>query len=138
MRIGKYGLMAALAVGLVGANFAAEKPAKEEPKAPTIKQVMQKYHSAPKDVDPLCKKFLTGKASEDEVKGILAAYDALPNCKPPRGEADSWKEKTSALIAAAKDIAGKKEGAADAYKKAVDCKSCHMVHKPLPKPKDPK
>lgn len=135
MRIGKYMLMAALAVGLVGASYAEDK-GKEEPKGPTIKDVMKKCHSAPKGEDPLCKKFLTGAATEAEIKTILACYAALPGGKPPRGEADSWKTKSTALVSAAKDLAAKKEGAADAYKKAVDCKACHEAHKPLPKPKD--
>lgn len=130
MRIGKCLLLAAVAVGLVGVNSAAEKPDKEDPKPATIKDVMKKCHSAPKGEDPLCKKFLTGKASEAEIKTILTCYESLPKNKAPKGEEDSWKEKSTALLKAAKDLAEKKEGAADAYKKAVNCAACHEVHKP--------
>ena len=49
--------------------------------------------------------------------------------KPAKGDEASWKTKTAALVSAAKDLVEKKAGAADALKKASDCKACHSVHK---------
>ncbi len=97
---------------------------------------MKKFHFAPKGEDPLCKKFGAGTLSEGEVKDLLVAYEDLGKNKPPKGDEDSWKTKTTALLAAAKDVAAKKDGAAAAYSKAVKCMDCHSVHRPPPPPKD--
>jgi hypothetical protein len=135
MRTVKCWSLAVLAVSLVGVSGAEGR--KEEGPQP-IKAIMQKCHNAPKGVDPLCKKFLTGVASADEVKDLLAGYEDLGKNKPPKGDPEAWKTRTAALLSAAKDLAAKKEGAADAYKKAVDCMSCHMAFRPPPPPKDGK
>jgi hypothetical protein len=127
MRAVKYGLLAALVVGLVGVSVADAKKA-DTPK--TIKEIMKKGHSAPEGEDPLCKKLLTGKASEAETKDLIALYEDLVKDKPPQGDADAFKKKATALLSAAKDVAAKKDGATDAYKKAVDCKACHTDFKP--------
>jgi hypothetical protein len=129
MRSVTYWSLAVLAAGLVGFSMAEEK--KEKPK--TIKEIMKAAHSAPEGEDPLCKKLLGGKASEEETKTILVLYEDLGKNKPPKGakgDEDAWKDKTKALLAAAKDVAGKKEGATDAYKKAVNCKGCHEDFRP--------
>ena len=126
MRMGKVGLLAALAAGLVGFTMAEET--KDKPK--TIKQIMKTAHSAPKGEDPLCKKFGAGKTSDEENKTIILLYTDLTKDKPPQGDADVWKEKTTALLAAAKAVAAKDKGAADSYKKAVNCGGCHSVFKP--------
>lgn len=95
-----------------------------------IKDVMQKYHKAPKGTDPVCKKASDGKASKEDIKGLVAGYKVLTTSKPPQGDAASWKEKTAKLYAAAQAL---EKGAPDAvaqYKAAVNCKACHSVHKP--------
>ena len=48
---------------------------------------------------------------------------------PTKGDAESWKEKTGALVDAAKAVEEGKEGATKDLKKAMDCKACHTVHK---------
>jgi hypothetical protein len=114
------GAMAWLAgAGLFGA-------ADDKPKY-SIKEVMKGAHSGkPK----LCEKVATGKASKEEKEQLVAYYTALTQNKPPMGDAGSWKEKTEALVAAAKAcLADDKEGPAK-LKKAVNCGACHGVHKP--------
>ena len=77
-----------------------------------------------------CKKVAGGTASASELADILKAYQAMAGAKPPKGTPSSWKEKCDALITAVKEIQAKNpKGAAD-YKKAVNCKACHEVHKP--------
>jgi hypothetical protein len=127
MRTVKYWLMAALAVSLVGVSVAEEK--KEDKKPETIKDVMKKFHSAPKGEQKMCEKFAAGKTTEDETKDILSAYEALGKFKPPKGDEAAWKDKTTALLNAAKDLANKKEGSKDAFSKAVACAACHAVFK---------
>jgi len=89
---------------------------KKEPVS--IKVVMQKAMKG-----GLCTKVASGKASDDEKKQLVALFTDLAANKAPKGEADSWKDKTKALIDAAKS------GDGAALKKAADCKGCHSVHK---------
>jgi len=82
-----------------------------------------------KGKESLVSKVTGGKGSDEDHKKLLAAYEFLATQKPPMGDEASWKAKTAALVASAKDLVDKKAGAADALKKASDCKGCHSVHK---------
>lgn len=98
----------------------------------TAKEVMQKFHKAPKDVDPTCKKASEGKATKEEIAQLVAAYRDMATDKPVKGDAASWREKSAALLAATEAL---QSGAADGvakYQAAVNCKGCHSVHKPAP------
>lgn len=95
-----------------------------------IEEVMKTYHKAPKGIDPTCKKAADGKASAEELKNLVAAYQKLAATKPPKGDAASWKEKTSKLLAASQSLQKGEEGAIAKYKEAVNCKACHSAHKP--------
>jgi hypothetical protein len=115
------GVLAILGLVLSTATGADEKEL-------TIKQIMKKGHDTGKP--PLCGKVAGGKASKEEKQELLDLYVALSKTKPPMGDADGWKTKCEALVAAAKKcVADDKEGPAD-LKKAVACKACHEVHKP--------
>jgi mono/diheme cytochrome c family protein len=70
-----------------------------------------------------------GKATAEEKKQLVEFYVALAANKPPKGDEASWKEKTAALLAAAKDAEAGKEGAGAALTKAVNCMACHSAHK---------
>ena len=109
---------------LVAGCMAGAAYAVQELKA--IKDVM----AAHKGKESMHAKIVGGKGSEDDHKKILAMYEFLATQKPPQGDEASWKEKTSALVAAAKEVVEKKEGGLDHLKKASNCKSCHDVHKP--------
>ena len=92
----------------------------EEKDAPTIKEVMKKCMAGK---GALCGKVASGKATDEEKKELLAAFEALCKATPPKGEADSWKDKTKALVEAAK------KGDSKALKAAANCKACHDLHK---------
>jgi len=110
---------ALLVVGvLMGAAYA--------PEVKSIKEVMALH----KGKDSTLVKVTDGKGSADEIKNLVAAYEALGGFKPPMGDEKSWKDKTTALVTAAKEVADKKAGGVDNLKKASDCKACHSVHKP--------
>ena len=85
----------------------------------TIKQVMQKCMAK----GGLCGKVAGGEANAEEKKQLVEYFTALSKLTPPKGEEASWKEKTSALLDAAK----KDDGAA--LKKAANCQACHSEHK---------
>ncbi len=86
--------------------------------------------AANKGKDSLWAKVTGGKGSDDDAKKLADFYEALTKTKPPQGDEKSWTAKTSALAAAAKDLADKKPGALEKLKTAGDCKACHSVHKP--------
>jgi len=108
----------ALAVLVVGATASQDS-------FKSTKDVMALH----KGDNSLLKKVTSGGGTEEDHKKLLAAYEVLATQKPSKGDEASWKAKTSALISAAKDLVEKKAGAADALKKASDCKACHSVHK---------
>ena len=78
---------------------------------------------------PLLKKVASGEASDDEKKQLHSMMVSLSKNKPPKGEDDSWKELTGALVKAANDAVEGTEGAAESLKKASNCKACHSKHK---------
>ena len=84
----------------------------------TIKDVMAKAMKG-----GLCAKVASGKASDDEKKALVACFTAFSKIPCPKGDEKDWKERTGALLAAAKADDGK------ALKKAMDCKGCHSTHK---------
>lgn len=104
-------------VGAFAVAFAADD--KEE--SLTIKQVMGTAHK-----NGLMKKVKAGDASQDEKVELLKLYLALYDNDPPKGDAHSWKEKTSEVVVqAAKVVVGGDPSALE-----VNCGGCHKVHKP--------
>lgn len=117
--------MLALLIGL--AVVRADDPA---PKY-TIKQVMDTANKGPKkDADSMATRVIKGMGTDDEKKQLIELYTALAANKPPKGDPDSWKDKTSALVDAAQAVADGKDGAGAKLKKALDCGSCHDAHRP--------
>jgi hypothetical protein len=125
----KIGLAACVAGMLAGSVIGWQLQAADA-NEDAIKEVMKTYHKAPKGTDPVCKKALDGKASPEELKKLVASYKVLTTAKPPKGEAGSWKEKTTKLLSAAQALEKGEADAANKYKEAVNCKACHSVHKP--------
>ncbi len=121
LRIGVAALLAVVVGGLAGLRAADDK-AKYD-----IEAIMDKAHGEKND--KLLKKVLDGKASADEKKELLDLYTELGKNKPPKGDDKSWKDKTSALASAAKDVVDGKDGAVASLKKASSCGACHKVHK---------
>ena len=113
------GAVVVFGFGLVGLSAQDDKPKF------TTKQVMKAAHAK----GALKDKVVAGTASAEEKKQLVECYTALAANKPPKGEEASWKEKTAALLAAAKDAEAGKEGAGAALAKAANCAACHSVHK---------
>jgi hypothetical protein len=90
----------------------------------TIKQVMKTAHK-----DGLMKKLAGGKGNKEDAAKLLELYQALGDNKPPKGDADSWKSKTTTLIQAAQDVVDGKDGAGAQLEKAANCAACHKLHK---------
>ena len=120
---------ATIAILLTAGAVAWRLSAAEEKEEP-IKQVMNTFHKAPKGVDPICKKALEGKASDDELKKLVAGYKTLAKATPPKGDQASWTEKTGKLLAASESLQKGESDAIAKYKEALNCKACHTAHKP--------
>ena len=113
------------------ANSTPEQKPKEKPAASkpgpagkyTIKEVMQKSFKQEGNLKDL---ILEGKATAEQKAQFIDYVENLAQFKPRKGDAASWKEKTGALIAAAKgtDLPD--------LEKATNCKACHSVHKIYP------
>jgi hypothetical protein len=73
---------------------------------------------------------LAGKGSDDDHKKLVSAYEVMSAQKPPTGDEAHWKTLNTALLAAAKEVQGKKEGAIEKLKAATNCKACHEMHRP--------
>ncbi len=113
----KLTLLATLAVALSTSFVRADD---------VIEEAMKKFHKG--DTAP-CKKVAGGTASDSELADILKSYQAMCGAKPPKGTQASWTEKCQALIAAVKKIQAKDASGTADFKKAVNCKACHEVHK---------
>jgi len=124
MRTVKYCLLATLTLGIVGLGLYQARE-DDKPKF-TIKEVMKATHKK----GGLKDKALKGNASEEEKKELLECYTALSKNKPPQGEAAEWKERTSALVKAAKEIVEDKPDGVKDLRKAANCKGCHDLFKP--------
>lgn len=115
------GAIAALSLALLmGENKAGEK-AKY-----TIPEVMKKAHAGK---GALMKKVAAGEASSDDKKTLVELYVALGQNEPPKGDAKEWKEKTTALLDAAKKAAKGDVDAAKSLPKLANCMACHKAHK---------
>ena len=130
MKIGKKAIAAAAAAAIIASGAVLREARADDANEAAIKEVMKTYHKAPKGVDPVCKKAINGQASPEELKKLVLAYKTLTTTKPPKGDEASWKEKTGKLFEAAQALEKGAPDAAANYKKAVDCKACHSVHKP--------
>jgi len=117
-------LLACVAAVVVAVGVSMATAADDEAPKYKIKDVMKKAMKG-----GLCKKVASGGASEAEMKELVALFTALAAHKPPKGDAESWKAKTTALLSAAKDAAAGKDGADAALKKAANCGACHKAHK---------
>lgn len=102
-------------------------------KSNPIKDAMAKYHKAPKGTDPACKKAGAGQASKEELAGMVAAYKAMCAAKPSQGDQAKWVKLCTELVNATAALEKGTAGAADQYKKAVNCKACHDEFKPAAK-----
>ncbi|HEY2343591.1 MAG TPA: hypothetical protein VGH90_11195 [Chthoniobacteraceae bacterium] len=101
-----------------------------DPKYQPIADAMKFAHKAPKGEKRVSDRIIEGTASDEETKKTLALYKAMADTEPPKGDPAVFKQKVAKLITATEDVVAKKDGAAAAYKEAVNCKSCHSDFRP--------
>jgi cytochrome c553 len=92
----------------------------------TIEQVMEALHKGKTNVG---KTVASGQGTKEDFAKLVEYYESLPLCKPEKGDQASWETKSKALLASAKALKDGAPDALEAYKKAVNCKACHNVHR---------
>ena len=97
----------------------------KEKKELTLKGIMKTAFKG-----DLVKAVGTGKATDEQKEKMLTFAKAMTKLKPPRGEEESWKEKTKALVEATQACVDAKDDAASLFKTAANCAACHRSHKP--------
>ncbi|WP_417849031.1 hypothetical protein [Thalassoglobus sp.] len=78
----------------------------------------------------LVRKVGTNKATAQEKEELLKLVKAMQGMKPPKGDSESWTEKSKALVDAVQASVDGKEDAAMLLKKSTNCAACHKSHKP--------
>jgi len=117
-------LVAAVVIGGLALALNLASRAADDKKPVAIKEVMQTCMKG-----GLNKKVQDGGASDEEKKKLLAMFQDLAKNKPPKGDEESWKKKTGALVEAAQAIVDKKEDGVAKLKVAANCAACHGAHK---------
>jgi hypothetical protein len=125
MRAGKLIVLGLLALLVSGGSGAFRADDDRGERGEGIERIMKR---AFRGDDSLVKKGVTGKASKAEQQRLLEMMVELSRERPPHGTMDSWKEKTDALVDAAKDLVNNVDGAPDRLSAASACKACHRVH----------
>jgi hypothetical protein len=124
-----FGLAVVVLGVLAGGAFRAADKDAEKPKY-SIKQVMSQAHRKPDKTSPtLADKVINGTADKDEKAKLLELYTALAANKPPKGEAEAWKDRATAITGAIQEVIDGKEGADVDLRKALNCKGCHSSHR---------
>ncbi len=108
-------------LGTTSWMLAAETAAKLE-----ISDVMKQAHKTPKQ---LLKKVARGSATQAEKEELVKLYKVLAERKPPKGDAESWKAKTTLLVKAAEAALKGQDDAGEQLFRAANCMACHRDHK---------
>ncbi len=94
----------------------------------SISDVMKQAHGGGQN--SLLNKATGPNAAKEDKEKLLSLYKALAENEPPKGDANSWKEKTSNLIKAAEANLKGEQGAGQKVRQAANCMACHRVHRP--------
>lgn len=118
------GLVCLAAAAFIGLPVIAADGDGDKPKLKT-KQIMKEAFKG-----GLVKKVGSGKASAEDAKKLHGMITALSKNKPKKGDAESWKKLTDALVKASQAVVDGDKDAGKGLMKAANCKACHKVHKP--------
>ena len=112
--------------------FAAFLPAADEKPTIGINQIMVQAHLRPENRgtrNNLDNKLVDGKATDEEKKRLLELYQMLANSKPPAGDLEAWKKRTTEIVDSTQALIRGEDKAAERFIKARDCKECHALHR---------
>ncbi|MBI1367660.1 MAG: hypothetical protein GC162_03300 [Planctomycetes bacterium] len=90
----------------------------------SMENIMKKLHKGKTSV---AARAVKGEASAEELATLTAAYKAMADMKPPKGDVADWKKRVAAVQTALASAAPGKPS--EALKTAIDCKGCHEAHR---------
>ena len=93
----------------------------------TVEEIMKAVF---KGEDSTGKKISQGKATQADYDKLVEYVSSLPLNDAPQGDPAGWKQKTTALLAAATALKEGKPGALAQYSQAANCQACHRVYRP--------
>lgn len=79
--------------------------------------------------DSLASRARMGEAEDEELDFLLRNYRELAAAPPPKGEVDSWRTRTAALVGATEALIAHAPDALHRYTAALDCRACHDAHR---------
>jgi len=126
-RVAFYILYTAAVVSLGIASIRADDKTHDKPAPYTVEQVMKAIY---KGEDSIGKKVGEGKGTSADYDRLVEYLSALPLNDPPQGDAEGWKQKTTALLQAAIALKDGKPDALAQYNTAANCKACHRIYRP--------
>ena len=119
-------VMLSLLMVVVASLTLAGVRAKDKGPGHTTKEVMKVVKGG------LLKHVLEQTATVEQQHILLEYLKSLPDNKPPKGDATSWKMKTRELIKATNAVIRGRPAAIERLMKASNCKACHGLHKVYP------
>ncbi|MEL6106067.1 MAG: hypothetical protein AAFU85_08525 [Planctomycetota bacterium] len=90
----------------------------------SVAQVMQLAHKS-----RLYRELFRVPVDPNVAERLTLLYSGLPSQSPPEGDDDSWIERSTALVESAEKIIAGDAESIPAFKKAVNCNSCHNRHR---------
>lgn len=114
-------LLASLGLGLGAPGLENANSEATTDEAPSVSEIMKTLHKK----DKLHAAVSSGKASDEQKVQLLDLYLHMADTKPSNGQTEKWAAEVQPIVHAAAKVVVGREGAADEYKKAVNCKSCH-------------
>ena len=115
-----------LLVAILSASMINSRADDATPKY-TVEEIMKAVF---KGEDSAGKKVTKGLGTQADYDKLVAYLSSLPLNDPPQGDADGWKQKTTAVLNAAIALKEGKAGALAQFNTAVDCQACHRIYRP--------
>ena len=91
----------------------------------SISQVMEYAHK-----NKLYRELFSPPVDEAVAERLITLYQSLPKQSSPKGDPDDWTTRAEALASSAEGVINGDADAGKAFRKAVNCNSCHSRHKP--------
>ena len=115
-----------LKVSVVGGSPTLIDPELPEDGGFKIADFMRNFHRGD---DSLAARARIGDAEDEELDVLLRHYQDLATAQPPRGDPESWREKTMSLVQATEALIAHTPDALMRYTNALSCQACHDNHR---------
>ncbi|MEM1226037.1 MAG: hypothetical protein AAGJ40_10075 [Planctomycetota bacterium] len=90
----------------------------------TISQVMLVAHDS-----KIYRRLMKEGPRDEDVQFMQTVYKDLPSRESPKGDNEDWVQRSQALVDAVDMIAMDDPSGISAFKRAVNCNSCHSRHR---------